>query len=82
VNEPLPRTAAQLQRRLFAVRSRLCWLERTRPDSAAEQLALTIERDVLEWALGDRAEPALLIGAEFGVATGNAEFNAPSNERS
>jgi hypothetical protein len=49
----------ELWRRLFAVRTRICSLERSQSRSTAELLTLTIERDVLEWVLGDRDQPLL-----------------------
>jgi hypothetical protein len=49
----------ELWRRLFAVRTRICWLERSQGGSTGERLALTIERDVLEWVLGDRERPPI-----------------------
>jgi hypothetical protein len=49
----------ELWRRLFAVRTRICWLERSAGGATGERLALTIERDVLEWILGEREQPPI-----------------------
>jgi hypothetical protein len=49
----------EVWRRLFAVRTRICWLERSQGGGTGERLALTIERDVLEWVLGNRDQPAI-----------------------
>ncbi len=49
----------ELWRRLFAVRTRICWLERSAGEATGERLALTIERDVLEWVLGQREQPPI-----------------------
>ena len=49
----------ELWRRLFAVRTRICWLERSTGQATGERLALAIERDVLEWVLGQREHPPI-----------------------
>jgi hypothetical protein len=61
MDQPERRSGDEVLRRLFLVRSRLCWLERSRTGTAAEIFTLSVERDVLEWVLGDRASPPLAL---------------------
>ena len=60
----------ELWRRLFAVRTRICWLERSAAGATGERLALTIERDVLEWVLGHREQPPILLAEDDGRREG------------